>query len=295
MRALRKKSKFGDSNSQKFYIEKFDNYGEFLSAINRRQDDAYNKKSSISFGSFVGASSWEEIDKMLINGWDSPVPDMKKMFDEKSMKVSERNRRVQFSSVQGYAPIVAHAVMNLPNSMIDCRQEKRKTKILNFVIMIDRACSVEADEIKRKMSEQLAGIARLERDLGYRCRISVAFAAFGDCPDDDETYVAAVVKIKDESQPFDIKRVAFPIVHPAMLRAYMFAWEGTLTSAESLGESYWSYHQDGLGKSFEHWRDRCKKQFSDVVSDGEEKVIILDFLSDFEESIKEIKGGREVK
>ena len=213
-------------------------------------------------------------------------------FDKNLVKTREKIRRTSFADVNGFAPIPAHAVMNLPNSMINQRVEVKKTKILDFLIVIDRACMNSPREIEMRMSEQLAGIASLERDFGFRCRISVAFAPFSGYPRSKKTNTACILKVKDEGQPFDIKRLAFPVVHSAMLRALMFRWERTVSAEDGLNASYEKYHESGMGTSFEHWLESDKKMFSEMVSENNGKVIVLDFNSRVEDVIKKQKAER---
>lgn len=269
------------------YVERFGNYREFIETLNKRlPEERKNNPSGCELGSWYGVNSWDEAYKLLLEGWDKPVRSIEMNFDHNLMKVREKARRKTFSSVAGFAPIPAHAVMNLPNSMLDQKMESRKTKVLDFLIMIDRACSHSAQEIEERMSKQLAGIAALERDYGYRCRISVSFAAFSGYPRGGKANACCVLKVKDESQPFDIKRLAFPIAHAAMLRALMFRWERTLTAEGGIGVKYNQYHETGLGTAYERWPKSDKDRFVGMASDGKSKMIVLDFNSNVEEVIE---------
>ena len=272
------------------YVEEFGDYREFLETLERRKPEEAKNTSPSDYKLTVdwnGVGSWDEAYDLLKKGWDAPVKRIVCDFDKNLAKTRERTRRRNFASVEGFAPIPAHAVMNLPNSMINQRTEAKKTKILDFIVMIDRACHVSTMEIERKMSEQLAAIASLERDFGFRCRISVAFAPFSGYAREGKTNTACVLKVKDESQPFDIKRLAFPIVHSAMLRALMFRWERTLSAEDGLNASYGKYHDGGMGTSFERWRESYKKEFSGMISGNGSKVIVLDFDSKVEDVIKQ--------
>ncbi len=279
--------KYEECPNASMYVERFDNYKEFIETLDRRlPEEKKNNPNGCKLGSWHGVNSWEEAYKLLLEGWDKPVKSMAMSFDRNLIKVREKTRRKTFSNVAGFAPIPAHAVMNLPNSMLDQKMERRKTKVLDFLIMIDRACSPSANEIEERMSKQLAGIAALERDYGYRCRISVSFVPFSGRPRNGKTNVCCVLKVKDESQPFDIKRLAFPTVHVAMLRALMFRWERTLTAVDGIGLKYDDYHEAGLRTVYEKWPKSDKDRFVGMVSDGRAKVIVLDFDSNVEDVIE---------
>lgn len=294
MKPIRKKYKCEDKIDQKLYVEKFDNYQDLIKTINDRQPEAANKMRNIDMGSWTGVDDWKKANDLLQNGWEAPVKEINKRFDNAMNKTIEKRRMAQFANVQGFCPIVPNALRNLPNSMIDLKRDVKKTKILNFLIIIDRACRNSTDEIEKKMVEQLSAIAKLERDDGYRCRISV-LATFCSGTPKSGTNIAGIVKVKDESQPFDIKRLSFPIVHAAMLRAFMFAWEGTVNAKDALNCDYGEYHESGLGKSFEYWDESRRKEFSDAVTDVNEKTIVLHFYSDVEKEINGIKKGGDRK
>lgn len=275
------------------YVERFRNYREFLDTLDARKGE--EKKSweqRTPLDSWNGVTSWDEAYKLLLDGWEKPVKNIEMNFDKSLMKVREKSRRKTFANIAGFAPIPAHAVMNLPNSMLDQRMEARKTKVLDFLIMIDRACKNSASEIEKRMSEQLAGIASLERDYGYRCRINVAFSAFSGGPRGNKVNTACILKVKDESQPFDIKRLAFPIVHAGMLRALMFRWERTLTAKDALDMPYDGYHEGAFGTSYEKWFLSRKEEFVKMVTDPKAKMIVLDFDSKVEDVIQKETGRR---
>ena len=99
-----------------------------------------------------------------------------------------------------------------------------------------------------------------------------------------------VVKIKDEGQPFDIKRVAYPMVAASMLRTIAFAWVCSTEVADSLGGQYWD---SGYGTSFEHWGNDRKREMCKVMTEGLKlgKTIMFDYYST-RESVEEQLNAR---
>ena len=285
MRINRKKIKFCGGNDQKIYYESFDNYQEFIDTIISRQPNAYKKINEWIDGNedFTGVKSFDEAKGLLLNGWSKEVENLKNAFNKELSSIERKSRIKTFANVQGFMPIVPHAIMRLPNSMIDIRMESAKSKILKFMIIIDRACKNSVEDIIEKMSKQLAVISSIEKSGKYRCRIEALFNSFGDEYDRNLNYASCSVMVKRESQPFDIKRLAYPIIHPSMLRALMFAWEGSLPMNKN------EYHVCGLGKSFEHWKDGAKKEIITALTDENEKTIVVDLFTDLEEELK--KGG----
>ena len=288
MKIIRKECKFGSNANQKFYHERFANYKEFYDVVMSRQNNHPHESLQEVFDnhskSWVGVNSIEEATDMFLNGWQQNVERMKIAF-KKELDTLEHDRpRKMVNSVAGFVPIVPNALLGLPNSMIDVRMSPKKSKILNFMVAIDRAGSNSVEEIIKKMSKTFAYIAMLERSGQYRCRIEVFFTAFSEYGT-SKPKTSMSVLVKSENQLFDIKRLCFPVIHPAMLRLFGFAW------AESLPFDYDEIaYESSYGTAFEYFSDRCKEDFIKVVNENNEKTICLDLHSDIEEML-----GKEVE
>lgn len=286
MKIVKKKIEFRSKNIvQDLYFEKFESYKDFYDVLMKRQPDAYEKLEDILFdggSSWVGVNSVEQAKDMFLNGWEQNVEKMKVAF-KKELNTLEHNRKPKmFNNVAGFMPVVPNALRGLPNSMIDTRMEPKKSKILNFMVSISRAACNSVDEIIRKMSKIFAYVAMLERSGQYRCRITCFGKA--SAPNDRKKVLAAFsILIKNENQLFDIKRLCFPVIHPAMLRLFSFGW------AKSLPLNRADYLESGYGAAFERWLNQDKQDFINQITDGNEKTIVVDLDTDIEEML-----GKEV-
>ena len=285
MKIIHKAAKFGGKQNQMFYHERYGNYKEFYDTVMARQSRAHRTLEGIlSDGGtgWVGVNSVEQAQDLFLNGWQQNVEKMKVAF-KKELDCLEHDRpRKMVANVAGFIPIVPNALLGLPKSMIDVKFAPKKSKILNFMVSIDRSCGNDVETIIKKMTKIFAYIAMLERSGQYRCRIEVFFTAYGDSSRNG-TNTSASVLIKSENQLFDIKRLCFPIIHPAMLRLFMFAWN------ECLPLDYSDYRVGGYGCSFEHWSEEYKKDFINMVNETGQKTICLDLHSNIEEVL-----GKEV-
>lgn len=275
------------TNDVKLYHEAYANYQEFYETLMARQSGAHETLENIMKESnvdWVGVGSVEEAKNLFLNGWEKPLEDLKGQVD-KELKTLENKRSFKpVSSVCGFAPIVPNALMGLPNSMFDIKREKVKSRVLRFILMIDRVCRVSTDEIIRKMSKQLAYIAMLERSGMYRCRLEVCFVAFGGLNENGSKYsTSCSVLVKSENQLFDAKRLCYPVINPSMLRLLMFGWNKSLPMPIN------DYRVWGYGTSFEKWDEKSKKAFIDAINENNENVICVDLDTDVEKMLK--KGG----
>lgn len=280
MKIIRKKVQFcSSSRQQALYHEKFGSYKEFYDVIMSRQPNASERLEDIllSGGSgWVGVNSVEEAKNLLLNGWQQNVERVKATFNRQLNCLEKEMPRKLVANVAGFMPIVPNALLGLPNSMIDVRMAPKKSKILNFMVSLSRASSNSVETIIEKMGKVFAYVAMLERSGQYRCRISCFGKA--SAPDDHkEVFATFSVLVKSENQLFDIKRLCFPVVHPAMLRLFSFAW------ADSLPLDSYSYKSCGYGTAFEKWNKQDKETFLGALTEGNEKTIAIDMDTDIEE------------
>lgn len=284
MRIIKKKIRFGCREGQPMYHEHFNNYKEFYDTIMRRQPTARKTIQEVfdeHDKSWMGVNSIQEAHDLLMGGWSKPLEDIKVKMEKNLRDIERQPVKKTYADVVGYVPIVPNVLMGLPKSMVNIRQERVGSRILRFLIMIDRAWKNDTETIIRRMSKTLAQIAALERTGKYRCRIEVSFAWFGDSYDEGKTHASCSVLVKSENQLFDVKRLCFPIIHPGMLRLLMFAWY------ESIPLKANEYFVSGYGRAFECWEEGYKKDYVNAVNENNEKVIVCDLNGGLEQVLKD--------
>lgn len=283
MRLIEKK--WGNRGST-LYMENYGSYLEFYNTLMERQPNACKKIENVlseHSKSWVGIESVAKAKELLLNGWDTPLERIKDEFKKELDSIEKEQRSKMFNNVCGFIPIVPSALKKLPHSMLDIKAEKRKSKVLHFVIVIDRSCDNDTETIIKSMSKQMAYITSLERSGKYRCRIEVAFAPMSGVDTSKKYSLTCKVLIKSENQLFDTKRVCYPVIHPSMLRLFMFAW------CYSVPLKYDDWFVWGLGTSYEHWTRESKEAFEKAISENNEKVIVCDLFTNIQEKCE--KGG----
>lgn len=295
MRTIRKEiSTNGGATHSTMFHESYDNYMEFYETVMGRQskarrtiDNVFNEHSA----DWLGCDSVEEAKQMFLNGWDKPLDRIKHSVNfDKACSTAEFQRPRPIQDVAGYQPIVPNALMGLPKSMINQRMAKRKAKVIRFMVSIDRAGHYDVDDITKKMCEAMSFIADVERS-GIRTRLEVFFAGYGSNNiGDGKKKASCSILVKKETQPFDLKRLCYPIINPSMLRLLVFAWYESANVPMGNTE-YW---QGGYGTSFEYWSNEGKKAFVNAINELGEKTITIDMHSDFKKMADDINNGREV-
>lgn len=168
------------------------------------------------FSEWSGMKSREELNEMLENGYDAPV---KKLKDKMKITVASSGKRISFrNNIVGGNPIVPLAMMGIPNSMIDMHMKPIKSKVIDIYYDITCSCQIRASQIEEAGEKVLGAILELEAQ-GYRFNL-YHIDTYADCRDVD----ILAIKIKDASQPLDLKRMSFMLMHPASFRIVGFDW-----------------------------------------------------------------------
>lgn len=282
MKILSKATKYGE-----MYYEQFGSYEEYCRIVeDREKRNAHSSDKSLENicenSRWVGCSSYDEAKELLINGWDKKLDYLKECVSKEIDLVDDKRITRTFTDIVGFMPIVPNAIMNLPNCMLNMRKDSKKSKVVKFLIAMNRSWRYEPDEIIKKMAKILARIAILEKH-GYACRIEL-FGSFHDGRSTRKTIVCHSVLLKSENQLFDMRRLAFPVVHSAMQRVFGFAWEN------SLPLRYYDYHFNDLGRSVQYWEKDRRENLLKAINEHGEKIILVGMESNLDDIF-----GKEVK
>lgn len=173
--------------------------------------------SKTSNNSWSGTPSLNAALKLLTNGWEEGYKQLLEQLKFKDMAPTVINRKfIERTDVIGYSPCVPRAIQGLPDSMFWGQITPIKSKVIDIFVNVTCSASVDPEEIMRRGILVLNFINSVEKK-GYRTNLYVMESA----KDGVET-TFHVVKIKKSTEPLSLKRIAFPIAHPSMLRRIWF-------------------------------------------------------------------------
>ena len=201
----------------KLNVEIYHSANQVVEDINNRSiTDSSFDRNHYSSRSFVGATR-DEAMTMLREGYQPTVDALKS-----KMKFSARgvSKRTQFyNDVAGFAPVVPNAILGLPQSMVNSKTKPIKTKVIDVYYEMTASCSTSSEDIIKAGKKMLSAIVELEAQ-GYRFNLYV----IQDYYRDGEGCDMLCVRVKTASQPFDLKRMSFPMSHTAFFRGIGFDW-----------------------------------------------------------------------
>jgi len=179
--------------------------------------------------SWCGVESYDEALSLLKTGYQSTVDEFRK---ELSVEPSDGTRFSFKNNIQGFAPIVPLALKCVPNSMVCMDMKPIKAKVLDIYYDMTVLAGTSPDEIIKAGQAILGAIIDLEKQ-GYRFNL---YAVQTYCRGDkNDTVDILCVKVKSSSKPLDLKRMSFPLTHPAFFRVIGFDWQGKSPITRDVG------------------------------------------------------------
>lgn len=205
-------------DNYKFHIERFDSAAEVVEKCRSRKMTSarFDDVKNMSLGSWYGVDSYDQALEYMRTGYQPTVESMKGVF--RANKMGEGTRFSFRNEIQGFAPVVPLALKNVPNCMVNMMMKPIKAKVIDIYYDSTAVCSVSSKKIIEAGQKLLGTIIEMERQ-GYRFNLC-AVQNYSDSSDSD----MMIVKLKNASQPLDLKRVSFPLTHTAFFRVIGFDW-----------------------------------------------------------------------
>lgn len=240
-------------NGKQIHVEKFNSADEVATVSASRQItdlDFDDMEKMLNKGADSGVKSMDEARNLLRFGYE---PTVEKLKASAKATVSGDKKRISFfNDVVGYQPVVPLALMGVPNSMVNMTMKPIKSKVITVVYEATASCWYSAKELEEAGQKFLGTLLDLEGQ-GYKFNILVS-QSYWNKEDAD----LLLVRIKNSNTPLDLKRMSFPLTHPAFFRAIGFDWYSKTPGGK---------HRFGYGYSIT--RDFSEK----VINRGFEEIL----------------------
>ena len=256
-------------------MEEFNSIKELVdTSDNRKNNFGYNREFSQRW---AGVKNYDQARDYLLNGWSEPIKDVKNYLDkiDQNKRLDARKTRLK-DDIAGFLPIVPNALMGLPKSMRNVEIVTKKSKVLNVTIDTTYNAGVSKSEAQEYFSKVFAHLMALEKS-GFRIRIN-SMMCFGN-PSEDTVHIVKLL-LKHEYQPIDIKKLMFPIINTAMLRAVGFDWYERLPDAVEIG---------GYGRALHHWHSTKEQEIYDLMGIDKSKSFYIHYNSNYRQIFKGAK------
>lgn len=167
-----------------------------------------------------GVETYDDALRLMNDGWNEQVKGLQQTLTK--IKTVEQKRISFQNEIQGFAPIVPLAILGVPNAMINMRMTQIKSKVISIYYNMAVNAGNSAKTIIANGRKIVEAVVKLENS-GYRVNLYALQAYAGGGHDSDCDILA--IKVKSANQPLDLKRICFPVMHPAMFRVIGFDWQ----------------------------------------------------------------------
>jgi hypothetical protein len=183
--------------------------------VSSQRDETYKKEAGRA--AWSGSYTYDEAKEVLQDGYFEPLEKMKTAIMKIGQAEQFQRPRTKNDFV-GYVPNVPNTLMNLPITMINRERIAPKTKTIHLTYSFCAAAKTTTNDLIKGGINFISLVNSLEKQ-GYRVKIDIVFAT-----KEKSTVAAMTVNLKEYGQQTNLLKLAFPLVHPAMLRRFAFKW-----------------------------------------------------------------------
>lgn len=219
---------------------------------------------------FTKTYTFEEAVGLLKNGWVDMSAKLTQKLNvaDKNLKNGRRPRTIL--SVQGYQAVVPLYLNGCPQNMVNSKMVSVKQKIITLNKSVTYSAFVTTRQIEDESVKAMQIVKRLESQ-GYRCNLNIVLGVFKGT----RRFIVKV-RIKNANEKLNVSKLAFPMVHPSMLRRLFFRFIEVypkVTSVFSFG-----YGQPVKGGALREFLDKNEILLPDTIVKDVNKITSVEDL-----------------
>ena len=179
-----------------------------------------NHSSVTGSEGFTKTKSFDEAVQLFKEGWSDMatklVQKLKVIENKTEPTMKPRNKM----DVCGYQAVVPLYLNGVPNCMVNKKMVPVKQKVITLNKSIDYSAMTNANKIIDESIKAMQIVKKLEAQ-GYRCNLNIVLGSSAGYGKDAKGFFIKV-RIKSANEKMNISKLAFPLVHPSMLRRLFF-------------------------------------------------------------------------
>lgn len=162
---------------------------------------------------FTGTDTFDEAMDLFINGWHTEA----KLLNEKlnAITMDSKTRDVMTYDVVGFQASVPRYLQGIPTNMVNKRKVQQKAKVCTIIKNISYSSSTDKKVIEEESTKVLHLVRTMEQK-GMKVNLDIVYAT------KNTQAIIIRVRIKSANERLNISKMAFPLVHPSMLRRLFF-------------------------------------------------------------------------
>ena len=168
---------------------------------------------------FTKTKDFEEAVDLFKGGWSDMANKLVQKLKVIESKTEPTMKPRSALGVCGYQAIVPLYLQGVPNNMVTKKIVPIKQKVITLNKSIDYNGGVGTEQIIEESIKAMQIVKKLEAQ-GYRCNLNLVLGSTGHGKDVKQFVMK--VRIKSANEKMNISKLAFPLVHPSMLRRLFF-------------------------------------------------------------------------
>jgi len=165
---------------------------------------------------FTKTKDFEEAVNLFKHGWSDMAEKLVQKLKVAENKVEPTMKPRNALGVCGYQAIVPLYLQGVPNNMMNKKMVPVKQKVITINKSIDYNGGTSSDTIINESIKAMQVVKKLEAQ-GYRCNLNIVLGSH-----EPSVKLFIKVRIKSANEKVNISKLAFPLVHPSMLRRLFF-------------------------------------------------------------------------
>lgn len=166
---------------------------------------------------FSHTHSFDEAVNLLKNGWDDMAQKLAQKLNVQASPEVQRQMQT-IIGVAGFQPIVPLYLAGVPTNMVSRQFRPVKQKVVNITKLFNYSAGVNAELMMEQSIIAMRIVKKLEAQ-GLRVNLSIALGVKAD-----DTEMVGKIRIKGANEKLNVSKLAFPMVHPSMLRRLYFRY-----------------------------------------------------------------------
>lgn len=210
--------------NSKTEVIQFDSLQEFYKYIcDTPFNDAFRW---VSHSSVTGDKHWtktesfDEAVQLFKNGWSDMATKLVQRLKIIESKTEPTMKPRNKLDVCGYQAIVPLYIQGVPNNMMNKKMVPVKQKVITLNKSLDYSGSTSSDKIIEESIKAMQIVKKLEAQ-GFRCNLNIALGTTAGWGKEEKQFIIKV-RIKSANEKLNVSKLAFPLVHPSMLRRLFF-------------------------------------------------------------------------
>lgn len=168
--------------------------------------------------SFTQTKSYEEATTLFKNGWDSMAQNITHQLNVKKCQTLDTHVQKVMFDVVGFQASVPRYLQGIPTNMVNKKLVPIKQKVITLNKDISYNAMTSTQDIIDASIQTLQLIKKIEAQ-GIRVNLNLVFGVKAN----GNTEVVKI-RLKSANERLNISKLAFPLVHPSMLRRLLFRY-----------------------------------------------------------------------